>query len=393
MDPLIIKFTKEQHEISDTKFYECCELILINLECNPVKLLGFEKYFDLCDEINSTLREIKKEPGFSSFFTFQESINIYDSYTGILPRISMYEYFLQFESDKLKYHEMCCDHHFMYVIVEFNKNAERQRILDRIVKELICVYQAFKIHSAFFCSIDNRDFASYHLRCNSISESFAGNKIEVKKLDVINVNDEHKVQPPSSELSIEDFVDYVNDSVEKIFYDNPLHAAKFILQDEREYKYLREEYVPLKAYILMNGYSDGVVKLGKEVEPWDAIISHDGLCEVIEITQALPDFEHLTRKELASKMFGVKGMSLLSRSRQQAALDYFPRYIINAINYKHQKRYDEPRVLLVCILFEFLQDDNELLDSALKYVKENTNIGNFKSIYLVIDGKICIKLH
>lgn len=384
---------RKQHEISDAEFYECCEIISINFACNPVKLLGFEKYFKLCDELNYNLRKTNKETEVSSIFTFQAYIDRYEFYNGIIPRISMYEYFLKSESDKVKYHEMCCEHHFMYVVVEFSKNANRHEILDRIIKELICVFQAFNIDNVFSCSINDRDFASYHLRCNAISEGFALNKIVVKRQDVIKVDDERKVQTPLSELSISDFISYVNDSVEDIFYDNPLHTAKFLLQDEREYKYLREEYIPLKAYILMNNYNNGVVKLGKEVEPWDAIISHDGLCEVIEITQALPHFEHQTRKALASSMSGVKGMSLQLRSKQQATLDYYPRYIVDAINDKHTKKYDEPRVLLVCILFEFLQDDNELLASALNYVKKKTDIGNFKSIYLVVDGKHCIKIH
>ncbi|HAS8538033.1 TPA: hypothetical protein I7754_21830, partial [Vibrio vulnificus] len=63
------------------------------------------------------------------------------------------------------------------------------------------------------------------------------------------------------------------------------------------------------------------------------------------------------------------------------------------IEAKHKKEYKEPRVLLISVLLEFLQDDEDLLQLTLDYLKKTTSLGKFKAVYLILDGKHCVKIH
>ena len=167
------------------------------------------------------------------------------------------------------------------------------------------------------------------------------------------------------------------------------------MQHEVEYKNLREEYIAIKSYILYSKMNqDNKIILGKETEPWDAKINlENGHLIILEVTQAIPKNEHMTRQSLSTRGHGYQGFSLKLRTIHQEGMDSFPKPIIDAIEKKHRKKYPEPRILLVVVLAEFAYNSQFVLDEWLLEVRKKTTLGNFKEIWLVIDAKKLYRIH
>ena len=394
MDTFLIEYMKEDIKQRELDFYKSCELVSIRCRQFPAKTIGFDKYFELCDAIEALQRKIKEmyKEEVKSIYTFQSLINGDDRYKEIQPSISMHEYIGCFHQDKLSYHNLYNGSQFFYMVIEFNEEAIRGGAVEFSKANLKKIYSSFSVSSSVYCSLDEKEISSYHVHYNSLPAGLDLNKRPIKRFEKVEVDE--RVKEPLDQLTVSEFHNYVTSSLSLIFNDLPYHSSKFLLQDERQYKYLREEYVPLMVYTRSRNYSDSdFIKLGKEIEPWDAKLLCGDSTEIVEITQAYPQFEYETRKALAFSIHGVKGMSLKLRKKHQQALDYYPRSIVEAIEAKHKKEYKEPRVLLISVLLEFLQDDEDLLQLTLDYLKKATSLGNFKAMYLILDGKRCVKVH
>lgn len=390
MKEIIAKDKKEKDVIKESNFYSSCDMLVFLSNEGFNKTLNLSSYMSMCDSISHELKSFKEaNKGIKKIYNFQIGIYESDVTREILPAISMSEYIHRFHKDKLDLHDDFLGYHFTYFIIEYNVKTDEERLVDLLEQSLIKVYDGFKARTLYFNSVLDRDATDYHGHYQGIFDSYVLERKKAGKPEIIEVH--NAIEKPKESSSVKEFISYVNKSLESIYVGQlPFHAAKFLMQDTREYKYLREEFIILASYIkdIRKSY-DGQIKLGEEKERWDAKIDS----ELIEITQAVPKYEYETRKALASTIHQYRGFSLDLRTKHQQAVDSFSKVIVSAINAKHDKKYPEPRVLLIGALFEFFECDEFILNKSIQYVKENTTLGIFSSIFILVDSEVCIKIH
>jgi hypothetical protein len=390
MKEIIARDKKEKDLIKERNFYSSCDMLgfLSNEGFN--KTLNLSSYMSMCDSISHELKSFKEaNKEIKKIYYFQAGIYETDITREILPAISMSEYIHRFHKDKLDLHDYFLGCHFTYFIIEYNVKTDEERLVNLLEQSLLKVYDGFKVRTLYFNSVLDRDATDYHGHYQGIFDSYGLERKKAGKPERIEVD--NAIEKPKKSSSVKEFIAYVNNSLESIYVGQlPYHSVKFLMQDTREYKYLREEFILLERYIkaIRKSY-DGQIELGEEKERWDAKIDS----ELIEITQAVPKFEYETRKALAFTIHQYRGFSLDLRTKHQQGVDSFSNVIVSSINAKHDKKYPEPRVLLVGTLFEFFNNDELILSKSIQFVKENTMLGIFSSIYIIVDSKRCIKIH
>jgi hypothetical protein len=177
----------------------------------------------------------------------------------------------------------------------------------------------------------------------------------------------------SDEMKVGDFLDLFNSKAQEIVNKNGEYA-KFLLHEKRDYKYYREEWIPLYAYICRFCVSrEASIILGRERERWDAQI--DG--QYIEIAQALPKLAYQDRISL------VNGQTLKDRIISIHLPLQFPQVIIKAIESKLEKSYPNNCILLVNVLGEYTRENDERIMKWLVGVRRRVKRGNFSKVYLV----------
>ena len=196
-----------------------------------------------------------------------------------------------------------------------------------------------------------------------------------------------------SPLKIENFINYVDDYIIKVS-NNLEYSLNFLLQPNEKFKNLREEYFIINEFIKFRKIDKNKnIYLGKKSENWDAKINYNNENLIIEVTQAIPDNEHLTRRVLAQNMYGLKCFSLNLRQIYQDGLNSFPNKIVEVINKKHEKNYNDNRILIVGILNEFAYDEADIMDYWIEYLEQNTEKRNFKEIWIGFDFLGFYRLH
>lgn len=196
-----------------------------------------------------------------------------------------------------------------------------------------------------------------------------------------------------SPLKIENFINYVDDYIIKVS-NNLEYSSNFLLQPNEKFKNLREEYFIINEFIKFRKIDKNKnIYLGKKSENWDAKINYNNENLIIEVTQAIPDNEHLTRIVLAQNMYGLKCFSLNLRQIYQDGLNSFPNKIVEVINKKHEKNYNDNRILIVGILNEFAYDEADIMDYWIEYLEQNTEKRNFKEIWIGFDFLGFYRLH
>jgi hypothetical protein len=176
--------------------------------------------------------------------------------------------------------------------------------------------------------------------------------------------------------------------------------SDYLQHKTRPDKYLHEEYLAIQAVVVHKGYHGTIeIELGNEKEEWDCRVSR---AELFEIVQALPANEHEIRRSLTSgeakvmlpvdnpeagepdrlPVTGPTGVFLL---QTQHAHDHFqfPQVIIDAIEKKHSKKYNDVRTLVVVIEgdYSFEHDENAL--RWIDEIRQRTTRGVFKEVLLV----------
>lgn len=314
-----------------------------------------------------------------------------------MPSITIYEYINIVCSDYTKYFSEEGDSFYKYIIIEFftkDKN-EREKITGLLKNSTLGLFKKFisrtKIYSGY---MEGKSYLDFHSICQGIYSSYILNQSKLDiKLDIKLEHIDNKIAKVKKILKVKEFLLYIKDSINKVS-TNLFVGVNFLLQDEREYKYLREEYIAIGSYIsFANIDRNMMIEIGNESRPWDAKINLKNDPIIIEVIQAIPKKEHLTRKVLATTMHGYKNFSLDLRTIHQQGMDSFPQPIIDAIDKKHKKNYPESRVLLVVVLSEFYGNDEFILEEWLKKIRRETIIGNFKEVYLVVDTMQLYQLH
>ncbi|WP_157774941.1 hypothetical protein [Melittangium boletus] len=194
-------------------------------------------------------------------------------------------------------------------------------------------------------------------------------------------------------MKVKEFLDRFNEESQRIVSDI-FEYSKFILHKDRKYKTIREEHIPLRAYLVRKDISpDAEIELGGEAHDFDAMVTY-GVAgaeqkEIIEVVQAVPAGEHIVRQAL------IQGeMSVEMRIEESKQLNAFPWPIIDAIKKKHNKMYADKRVLLVSVTGEHTLEDDEIIESWIPDIQAATMLGNFSEIYLVETARyIIFKIH
>jgi hypothetical protein len=197
----------------------------------------------------------------------------------------------------------------------------------------------------------------------------------------------------ASSTSVQEFLDQFSATSERIANDL-IEYLGFLKHSKREYKSIREEHIPIRAYLLREGIPlDAIIELGGEAHPFDAKIRLANVAEedsiVLEVVQALPVNEHRVRHAL------VKGrMDEELRELEKEQLQSFPLPIIEAIRKKHSRSYADKRVLLVSVTGEHTGEDDKLIEEWIQVTRQNTSLGKFVAIFLVETARYKLfKLH
>jgi hypothetical protein len=182
-------------------------------------------------------------------------------------------------------------------------------------------------------------------------------------------------------MTVKDFITHHDNVGERLCNDLPAYIDYWRSEKKRDYKYFREEHIPIYAFLQhFKVHQDAVLYLGSEKETWDArVVQPDESEVIIEITQAVTPDNHLFRQQSTSTLV----LPLEARTRHQRAIDSFPAPIVKAIAKKHGKKYAERRTLLISVMGEYTDEDDSVIDEWIREVRLVSHLGNFNDIYLV----------
>lgn len=398
MNSILTKLVIEGKEENQIDFYKKCNLIVLEIPGIPIKIMGLEKSKVFNRKFKEIMNHVKQTNSskIKKIYHFDDILNNSIKNSEIIPTISMGEYINSFFPNYGKYFNKIKSEFFRYVVVEFltEQNDEREYIIDLICEHFSILSNIFKVDINIFNNYRNKDYIDFHATCQGIYSSYKINeKKQSYKKDDFTIDE--KIEDVTDKLKIKDFIEYVNNAICKIYSgNNPLHVTKFFLQQELEYKNLREEYIAIKSYLLHSkANQDNIIFLGKETKQWDAKINLSDEQLIIEVTQAIPKNEHMTRQSLSINGHGYKGFSLKLRTLHQEGMDSFPEPIIDAIEKKHKKQYPESRILLVVVLFEFAYYSQLVLHEWLIEIRKKAILGNFKEIWLVVDAEKLYRIY
>lgn len=195
-------------------------------------------------------------------------------------------------------------------------------------------------------------------------------------------------------MTVDEFLKQFSSESERIVNDI-FEYIDYIKQKNRDYKSMREEHIPIRAYIRCKGvHGNAILELGGEAHDFDAkIISNDRVAryeEILEVTQALPEKEHVIRHALTGN--GITTLKMHDLAIKQ--IESFPKPIIDAINKKNKKRYADNRILLVSVAGEYTFENDKLINQWIPIIRKETTLGDFLEIFLVETARYKIfKIH
>ncbi|MFW4827434.1 hypothetical protein ACOAP1_29280 [Pseudomonas aeruginosa] len=171
-----------------------------------------------------------------------------------------------------------------------------------------------------------------------------------------------------------------------------IHAPDgFFSNKYRANKYLREEFLPLSYFLTKRSTQDhATLELGTEKENFDAKITNKGNDQetIIEITLGCPKNDYLLHS-LASQTndgtFPLRTMAYLKKET-----DTLVARITKAIEEKHDKNYQDKRILMVIVPSEYTyQAEEYIIKEIIEEVRDSVNQkkGNFTEIIMLCGKK------
>lgn len=148
----------------------------------------------------------------------------------------------------------------------------------------------------------------------------------------------------------------------------------------RSNKYLREEFVPAYFFMIWLKISDSaIIKFGIERANFDVkiddIINNKEI--ILEITLACPKNDHFLFSLLTQLKHGVFPLKTMAYLKKE--IDTLPEKIVEAINKKQKKDYQDKRILMVVIQEEYTyQGEDYIINEIINEVRENIPKGNGK---------------
>lgn len=194
-------------------------------------------------------------------------------------------------------------------------------------------------------------------------------------------------------MTVQEFLDQFS-ARSQLIVNNVLRFADFLKHKQRGEKSLREEHIPIRAYLRRKSIPlDGLIELGGEAYGFDAKVAYEVEGQVLECTlevvQALANGAHKIRFAIANGRMNDE-----MRAEEWRQIETFPQPIIDAIKAKQAKSYSDTRILLVVVSGEVTQEDNRIIEQWLSDVRSKTVLGNFSEIYLVEAARYLIfKIH
>lgn len=169
------------------------------------------------------------------------------------------------------------------------------------------------------------------------------------------------------------------------------HSSKY-----EENKTLKEECFPLIQYLDERKITDDArIKLGLKKDNFDAKIILKSDCDnndcnnfvIIELTSAIPDYDHLLLS--ITSQASINGYLPLKNMHEfKNQFDMFPDKIVEAINKKHNKEYDDERILIVNMPMEYsYQNEDYIINEIINEVKERVTQGKGKFTEIVLNHK------
>lgn len=378
-------------KISDAqqKFESNCEIIIFDFSNNDIVNILNNEFLD--KEFEDIIKIFENLNIFKHIYFFKDKIKKEET-SGLCPGKSVDWLISKFYPELEKYFYESDGKYFLYIIVEYKKERVYFQACKNLILSLKKLFKLYNIHNRIFSSLycRNCEKVSFHLICKGIYFSYKLDDIKIPRYDKPQ---KEILREVPSKLKIKDFFEYVNQSVNDI-YNDLQEVANFQLQTDNKFKKLREEYLAIVSYLIyLKIDENNEIFLGKEKEMWDAkVLSTDNEI-IIEVTQASADNEHITRVVLSQRLYGYKGFSLYLRTIHQKGMNQFPNKIIEAINKKHDKNYNDNRVLIVSVLLEFAYEEIDIIMYWVKVLRQETFKGTFKEIWLALDAEQLIQLH
>lgn len=342
----------------------------------PYAQLGWKKYRNFISMINDSISKIKAE----------ENIDV----------------FLQ------EYEVKLIDKFFLWTFSFIEEDIARQKNITSILRhEINMVMSLFYDNNEQDFTSNNHD-DNFELDPSSGWADFYCHLVSTANHELEHIhppkNKSYKkqnidIKPFSNAITIEVFCklidDYLygDDTADKYEYLSALDG--FFSSKHRESKYLREEFIPIKDFITkMRIPSNSIITLGLKTENYDAKVTlPSDESFLLEITCALPSEDHKLLSILSQSHDGF--YPLKNMAKLKFAIDDFPLKIIDVINAKYNKNYEEKRILIVYLPTEYTyQSEDYILQEVFNEVANNIpeHSGSFTQILLLANGTFhCIR--
>jgi hypothetical protein len=371
MDPEIFRIVEERQKRTMQKFFASHELFVLTFRTKPIRLLGLPSLLKVDDNFRRILDAIERD--------WHAEVWRNDYFKVALPpQVGFRVAGIQQEF-------------FWYLVLSLRACAEidtqRSYLRAEVRRRLEEMFEAHQLPCRILCGPADQEDIEWHYEAQeiyarlseaSVRATKRGPASEIKAGTDISCND--SFQAAWGRMSVGEFIDSLRQNSQYICNDI-FEFQRYVLQERRDYKYLREEHIPILAFIEQSEIeADAELHLGRETEPWDAqIVRADGEVIVIEVTQALPHEAYRFREAVVAN----PKPPLEERTRHQRGIDEFPQPIIEAIDRKHEKNYPEARVLLVSVLGEYSDEDDFVIKEWVREIQDGSHRGGFADIYLV----------
>lgn len=387
MNSILKKIVYDRITEVQKKFDENCQLIIFNLAGNDIETILCNSALD--SEFRKILKDLKKNHDLNAFYYFKSKI---DEATGsCIANMSMACFINELFPPLNKFFIESTKTYFLYLIIEY-KNHIKVNIDSEVIEKIETLFDQFSVKNKTISTTYNKNSEIlFHAIYQNIYEAYDRNNDKYSKYERV---DKQLFESFESPMKIKNFINEINQFVRNITDVNAiLDYVEFQMQSSSELKSLREEYIVIKNFIECHHINKNQdIFLGNNTEQWDAKIKLKTEDLILEITQAVPSDEHLTREHLTLYGEGHKGFSLKLRTKHQEGLNEFPHKIIEAIERKHKKNYDDNRILIVVVLSEFAYEEENIIKYWIRTLSQNTTKGKFKEVWLSIDTSIFYKL-
>lgn len=364
-----------------SKFYENNDIILIPYYSLLLTKLSISEYLAFLSEIQKLVKEYK-------IYYMRKQIPDYLFSNRFIPDISAYEYIRDYYPEELIFYseQYSC---LRYTdIICFIIPKTRQYSAEDIKKR---VHELNKRFSLYYYTFTNKSilekYTSFFCHIFRIYERDI-NSSQIKEIEASIKEYHNKAKSDSfiikNSYIAKDFCNTISDIEGKFSY---IQLSHFTYEANSDYKIIREEFHFLKHYLQkIVKDENAIINLGKKIEKWDAKVND----EIVEITIAVYDKEHIIRRLLSDNY----SLPLYYQTIDELGKDLILNIILETINKKIKKNYDDNRTLLVATEKEFFEyfelcDDvfgMNTVSKAINYLQDSfINQTSFSKIYLFLD--------